>query len=558
MGQSDKLFDYICSGIVSGRIRSEVRQELADHFEDTRERNLAVGMSEEEAEAQALKSFGDPDVLRSRMSDLHSHCSIVRMSSALSFLFWGFLLASFNLNIFNLQYVSAIYGLIKNLLIFSALFRLRKCNKNLLTALFAYSSSAVLSTLYECVTRAFNSVTAVNIVFIVLICLSTVIWYWCLFTGLQKLFNTYAPDDTVKKARFTLPIIGYTVLMALLGTVWVSSAEYAAQNVTLEGVIFALPVIALAAYTLVQIRRVKRALWDADGEYSIEERTPKYATAIVCFAAFLFILPLCSMYIGARPNFDETPLVTADLQSPELAQKADEIRAHMIELGLPSEIAEDLPDSEIMRYDGATYMQSCSHDAFSSVSTGYCFYIPEYIPEIGKISFAPVRILTCVEPKGKSNYCMRLQIPPMGNRKSGIIIPSTNTQFISSVYTKLGKKYTGNIIETKNINIDRSLEPKAAEIARSEDMQEERIYYAEGGQIQSSETEFFSMGLGCIFRKTWFDYNRADILSSVYSDNGIIVDSGKYTDEQDNPYFSFENYYSETRTETEQETEVLL
>ena len=89
-------------------------------------------------------------------------------------------------------------------------------------------------------------------------------------------------------------------------------------------------------------------------------------------------------------------------------------------------------------------------------------------------------------------------------------------------------------------------------------MQEERIYYAEGGQIQSNETAFFSMGLGCIFRKTWFDYNRADILSSVYSDNGIIVDSGKYTDEQDNPYFSFENYYSETRTETEQETEVLL
>ena len=102
MGQSDKLFDYICSGIVSGRIRSEVRQELADHFEDTRERNLAVGMSEEEAEAQALKSFGDPDVLRSRMSDLHSHCSIVRMSSALSFLFWGFLLSSFNLNFFKL------------------------------------------------------------------------------------------------------------------------------------------------------------------------------------------------------------------------------------------------------------------------------------------------------------------------------------------------------------------------------------------------------------------------------------------------------------------------
>ena len=57
-------------------------EELTNHLEDNYERNLAVGMTEEEARQNAIDKMGDSDALSYRLSAVHSYSPLNAMSSA--------------------------------------------------------------------------------------------------------------------------------------------------------------------------------------------------------------------------------------------------------------------------------------------------------------------------------------------------------------------------------------------------------------------------------------------------------------------------------------------
>ena len=60
--QFEEYLQYICAGIRSHRKRAEIHDELLGHLEDTYERGLATGLSDDAAQADALAQMGDREI----------------------------------------------------------------------------------------------------------------------------------------------------------------------------------------------------------------------------------------------------------------------------------------------------------------------------------------------------------------------------------------------------------------------------------------------------------------------------------------------------------------
>ena len=84
MSQPDfsEYVNNICKGIKSRPMREDIMEELTNHLEDNYERNLAVGMTEEEAKQNAIDKMGDSEALSYRLSAVHSYSPLKAMGSA--------------------------------------------------------------------------------------------------------------------------------------------------------------------------------------------------------------------------------------------------------------------------------------------------------------------------------------------------------------------------------------------------------------------------------------------------------------------------------------------
>ena len=132
MSQPD-FSDYlnsICKGIRSKSKREDVIEELLGHLEDNYERNLAVGMNENEAREDAINKMGDGDTLAYRLSAIHSYSPLKAMNSA----FISLIAANFAINFFLKSAVNEILFFCGIPIMFSALLRMRKMNKTIETA----------------------------------------------------------------------------------------------------------------------------------------------------------------------------------------------------------------------------------------------------------------------------------------------------------------------------------------------------------------------------------------------------------------------------------------
>ena len=74
MDKLEQYLDQVCRRIGGPRaLRQHVRQELREHLLDAAAQHKAAGLPEEEAVAQALADFGQPEDVRSELEDAHGH-----------------------------------------------------------------------------------------------------------------------------------------------------------------------------------------------------------------------------------------------------------------------------------------------------------------------------------------------------------------------------------------------------------------------------------------------------------------------------------------------------
>ena len=58
--KADKYLQELTKRIESSKVRKEIMREYQDHIEDCKEALMESGMSEEEAEKEAVRQMGDP------------------------------------------------------------------------------------------------------------------------------------------------------------------------------------------------------------------------------------------------------------------------------------------------------------------------------------------------------------------------------------------------------------------------------------------------------------------------------------------------------------------
>lgn len=385
---------YICAGIRSHRKRAEIHDELLGHLEDTYERGLATGLSDDAAQADALAQMGDREVLRGKFALLYKFSPPEYMRSTVNCLIFGLLFVCFRVDVVPL--FGKFMPIIGQTLLLCALFRLYRFNKPLkaaagiFTAYLLCHNAAWFITVYDKPQNLWRGCFAVAAaVFFNVFCCA-------LYIGIQSLCDKQSGFGTGNSflSFCILPQlwVAYCTVVISWNSEPLLSAEYADCNMLiLLGLIF--PVIGLW--------RAKRTLSRAEPEFPLEQplQKPMRAGLAVCISLCL-LLPLGSM-VAAATRAPQTEIYTvADTDAP--ADTVANARAHLRALGLPETVLRDLPDSEVLHYRTAQYMdiqeKPQSSNGRETGCTAYVFYLnglsAEDNPEVFNPDGKYVRVLT--------------------------------------------------------------------------------------------------------------------------------------------------------------------
>lgn len=389
IAQFEDYLNYICAGIQSHTKRAEIHDELLGHLEDTYERALATGHTAAEAENEALTNMGDREVLRGKFALLYKFSPPEYMRSTVNCLIFGLLFVFCRVDVVPL--FGKFMPIIGQILLLCALFRLYRYNKPLkaaagiFTAYLLCQNAAWFITVYDMPQNLWRGCFAVAAaVFLNVFCCA-------LYIGMQALCDKQSGFGT-GNSFLSLCIVpqlwvAYCTIVFSWDSAPIPSAEYAGYNIyTLLGLIF--PVIGLW--------RAKRILSRAEPEFPLEK--PGRTGLAVCIALCL-LLPLGSM-VAAATRAPETEIYT--VSDTNRAADADAARAHLRSLGLPETILRDLPDSEVLHYSTAQYMDIQENLKFSNGQetggTAYIFYLnglpTEDDPEAVSPNGRYVRVLT--------------------------------------------------------------------------------------------------------------------------------------------------------------------
>lgn len=392
--QFEEYLQYICAGIRSHRKRAEIHDELLGHLEDNYERALATGHTALEAENEAIKNMGDREVLRGKFALLYKFSPPEYMRSTVNCLIFGLLFVCFRVDVVPL--FGKFMPIIGQILLLCALFRLYRFNKPLkaaagiFTAYLLCQNAAWFITVYDMPQNLWRGCfsVAAAVFFNVFCC--------ALYIGIQSLCDKQSGFGTGNSflSFCILPQlwVAYCTIMLSWDSAPIPSDEYADCNIyILLGLIF--PIIGLW--------RAKRTLSRAEPEFPLERPLEKPGrTGLAICISLCLLLPLGSMVAAATRAPQMEIYTVADTDAP--ADTVANARAHLRALGLPETVLRDLPDSEVLHYRTAQYMDiqenPQSSNGRETGCTAYVFYLnglsAEDNPEVFNPDGKYVRVLT--------------------------------------------------------------------------------------------------------------------------------------------------------------------
>lgn len=526
---SDYL-ESVCRGIKSRPKREEIMEELLCHLEANYERNLATGMTEEEAEKDAIGKMGDSDTLSYRLAGVHSYSPLKAMSSAFLTLSFGYMFTNFII-VGSLKELLFPIGLI---VLFSSLLRMRKTNGRIEKAFHFFNFSVIARLALYCFKLGRILPFEIIAVTSVVIYLLQGIFWFLLFSGLDNFCHPYLTEKR-KKPHLYFCGVYHMLLSFFNGFIIVLSED---ESVNFDT--FILPFFMLSMYFFVsrQLIHMRNILWDADGEYGILPADKKHLRIYAGVLVACAVTVLGFNYLSSTRESVKTELVIHDVTADEQKQ-ADEIRQRMLSWDVDPQIVEDLPDSEILNYKDAEFVtwgadggsMGGSTPAFGADSTVWYYWF--FIPDKEYEGNYDVRLLCYIE----SNYADSVK---GFYRKGFYYIPwskgtyplnledDLNGSFISIVTEENGKKYNAEPFFTYNLTDENiTTYPKGFEYREEKG---QRVYYA----TQIGVTNFYDRVSLCAatIRQCWFvlfNYkNTTDYIGTVMHGSTITVGSTKY------------------------------
>lgn len=526
---SDYL-ENICRGIKSRPKREEIMEELLCHLEANYERNLAVGMSEDEAKKDAIGKMGDSETLSYRLAAVHSYSPLKAMNSAFFTLSGGYICMNFFLS-----------GIVKDillipgaLLIFSSLLRMRKMNAKTEKAFHLFNFSFLARFGLYCLRLGRIPDIYLECGVSVLIFVFQGFFWFYLLTGLDSFSKTYLNEGRKKPHLYFCGV--YHLLLSFFNgfVVFISEGE----DVKFDAFLLPFFIIFMYFYGTVQLIRMRNILWDADGEYGILPADKRHIMAYICVVAVCFLSLTALNFAVSTRNPIKTELVIHDVTADEQKQ-ADEIRQKMLEWDVDAQIVEDLPDSEVLKYKDATFVtwgadggsMGGARAVFGADST--VWYYLFYIPDENYEGAYEARLLCYIESNYadsiKSLYRKGFYYIPWGKGTYPLNLEDDlNGSFISIITEENNKKYTAKPFFTYNLTDENVTSyPKGFEYREEKG---QRVYYAtQLGITNLIDTQNL---YAATVRQRWFctfNYsNTSDFTETIMNSQRITVPSGTY------------------------------
>ena len=327
--------DNVCKGIRDRKTKTELKDELLSHLMEIYERNIALGLSDEDAQKDAVAHMGDSEVVSKTFKQIYP------VSSAEFFKNAGWTLAYPLLLYFSygLRAVDTLY-LITFCLFFS-LYKIKKVNKIFNAAFITTIVNGIVQIVFFVLQNYILFEKGFALFIVLSYQIMIVVIYTLIILGLiqiKKKLNEPKADFWLAYASIPALIISNTlaVVSKFLGV-----SDWFFPYLLLGFIINFLP--AAVIYTTVR---------DIDNlGLRIPQKMHTKKKAIITFLIlFIITLVLCiySVFVPYPPVEYSTDDINTDVT---------EIKNNLIELGLPENIIKDLPESEILKYKDATNLE---------------------------------------------------------------------------------------------------------------------------------------------------------------------------------------------------------
>lgn len=488
MDKEFKIFDDYINDvsryIMSKRKKEEISDELNSHLLEEYDRYFALGLSHEDAQEKAIANMGNKKEITHQFAELYLVSPVKYMRSSLNYLICGLLLSTFYINILGTELEQFMLFIGRMLLIFG-LFKLRKTDKRLSTALYLKIVLEVFAVIVNIISAVQSYGDTFTLYCSIISVTLTVIMYGFIFAGIDNLCKTLNGDGKTKP-KMLLAFICYLLLSLFILIAVVCETEF-----------FAILSPVYLIICLWQLRNAKKVLANADEEFDLKETLSKGEKIIYWVLIFsLIIIPIVSMYAVSTAECETSVYTTDDIENDN---NAKEIRENLLKLGFPKEFLDDFPDSEVLQYKNAIYVQVLEEGFYLQPKNSiYYQYVLVYLPQ------DDVRTVLKVELTDESNFRYRkglyLSLP-----EAFFIGDNNENNLYLALYDSQGKTYKSEPLSTFNGN---SFNVAGFEFQYPKECKNRRAYVCKTGSICQPQILFNSAMDGAfIYQQNPFLFN---------------------------------------------------
>lgn len=365
----DTYIKAVSKEIKNRKVKRELRDELLSHLMEIYERNIALGMSDEDAQKDAVSHMGDTEAVAKTFKKLYPVSSFDFLHNNMTNLSAGIAWSLLILIIWS-EPLNSIWFVFAYSYLYETLFFCRKANKQFKLA----HNTVILNLSFVIIAYFIYNYFALDIAFynfiIIINCIISCIEYVFIFAGVRELEKRL---EVVKKASST-PVISCILLIitqVLVSFFAISKGIWGFIIILFASIIVIFPLIMLADTA---------ELFDAIEISVPKSKKEKRKQFLIKFIIWCLVISLIDGFCFISST---RPAKTTDfvIQDTVTQVNTNEIREDMISLGLPEDIAYDLPDSEVLKYSGAERMEINDDESdFYSADfnhKAYAFYMPE-------------------------------------------------------------------------------------------------------------------------------------------------------------------------------------
>lgn len=383
----DAYIENACKGIGDRRVKNEVKDELLSHLLEIYERNIALGLSDEDAQKDAISHMGDSNAISKTFKQIYPVSSFEYFKSAGKIFAIPLVLSI--INCASYRGIDSFLGL--SVFLLSALNRIKNINKTIHTAYIISYINLIMQVVFFIVRHVFVIDESLIIAVSLILNLMIILTYIYTISGLVKVRKQLNEPKSYSGLGI-LSIFALILSFAIIHFMQIIDRGNLGISL-LAGAISLLP--AGLIYTIVTE--------DIDKLETGVPQEKKHTVKKIILSIFVGVIIIVSLNLPRIFTIHQPiDYVVDDTQT-----NASEIRNNLIELGLPERIADELPESEILKYSSATNLQidslpeDTAEDFTDSYYTTYFFTLNE---EADSLKIRTLMVIDRFEDFNKNSY----------------------------------------------------------------------------------------------------------------------------------------------------------